>query len=65
MDVPWYAGHGGCLVVRLMGAIEVFFWLCNKAARYSKVLNDITKLTRQLKGSKKHKGSKKIVNKSV
>ena len=25
MDVPWYAGHGGCLVVRLMGAIEVFF----------------------------------------
>ena len=39
MDVPWYAGHGGCLVVRLMGAIEVFFGcatrpICNTIASY-------------------------------
>lgn len=38
MDVPWYAGHGGCLVVRLMGAIEVFFGLYNKAVYHANEL---------------------------
>ncbi|MFZ2554750.1 hypothetical protein [Psychrobacter urativorans] len=33
MDVPWYAGHGGCLVVRLMGAIEVFFGCATRPPR--------------------------------
>lgn len=52
-----------CLIgndAKMIDAVQRVF-----PARYSKVLNDITKLTRQLKGSKKHKGSKKIVNKSV
>ena len=42
MDVPWYAGHGGCLVVRLMGAIEVFFGCATRPlnSRYDEYCNE-------------------------
>ena len=40
MDVPWYAGHGGCLVVRLMGAIEVFFGCATRPEEVNNQLKD-------------------------
>ena len=51
MDVPWYAGHGGCLVVRLMGAIEVFFGCATRPERTAKIYPQIVNLHPDCQGS--------------